>query len=215
MDGKIYPVTVSDEREALQAAEAAGRAIVGIWTPDGEYTSCLYLITKPEDATPELLERVVRRHLDLPWIIAYTERLCIREFSSDDPLETASADDGDGVFSDREKREAYRKNQYRFCECGLWALVCRENGRIVGKAGITGDELSYHIYEPYRKKGYALEACRAIVKYAWSELGLDALTVYIRKENTESLALAHALGFRPAETAGTKQKLILRCPDEF
>ena len=89
--GQTYPVILSDENEALQAAKAAGRAIVGLWRENEEkqpadYSSCLYLITDPEDADETFLERVVRRHLALPWLIAETDRLIIREFSQDDPL---------------------------------------------------------------------------------------------------------------------------------
>ena len=92
--GQTYPVILSDENEALQAAKAAGRAIVGLWRENEEkqpadYSSCLYLITDPEDADETFLERVVRRHLALPWLIAETDRLIIREFSQDDPLEPA------------------------------------------------------------------------------------------------------------------------------
>ena len=88
--GQTYPVILSDENEALQAAKAAGRAIVGLWRENEEkqpadYSSCLYLITDPEDADETFLERVVRRHLALPWLIAETDRLIIREFSQDDP----------------------------------------------------------------------------------------------------------------------------------
>lgn len=123
--GQTYPVILSDENEALQAAKAAGRAIVGLWRENEEkqptdYSFCLYLITDPEDADETFLERVVRRHLALPWFIAETDRLIIREFSQDDPLEPASAEDADGTFSDWNKREEYRKHQYRFAECGLW-----------------------------------------------------------------------------------------------
>ena len=66
--GQTYPVILSDENEALQAAKAAGRAIVGLWRENEEkqpadYSSCLYLITDPEDADETFLERVVRRRL--------------------------------------------------------------------------------------------------------------------------------------------------------
>lgn len=33
VEGIRYPVTVSDDNEALLAAAAAGRAIIGIWDP--------------------------------------------------------------------------------------------------------------------------------------------------------------------------------------
>ena len=90
--GQTYPVILSDETKLFRHAKAAGRAIVGLWRENEEkqpadYSSCLYLITDPEDADETFLERVVRRHLALPWLIAETDRLIIREFSQDDPLE--------------------------------------------------------------------------------------------------------------------------------
>lgn len=199
VDGITYPVTISDENEALLAAEAAGRAIIGIWRPGCPAPSgldaCLYLVTGPEDVTEELLERTVRRRRDLPWRITETPRLLIREFGSDDPLEPESPDDGDGVFSDWEKREAYRRSQYRLCECGLWAVVEKESGRIAGKAGLTGGELGYHIYSGFRGRGYAKEACEAILAYGFWSMELQEIRLRIRKENGPSVSLAGKLGF--------------------
>lgn len=214
VDGRTCPVTVSDEREALLAAQAAGGAIIGIWREGEEElpASCLYLIPADEEIgqaafreqelSPILLERAARRQLDLPWPIAETERLKIREFAPEDPLEPASEEDGDGVFSDWEKREAYRRNQYRFCECGLWALVRKTDGVLVGKAGMTGGELGYHIYEPFRRQGYGLEACQAILTYAREELALEKATMTIRRENEASRRLAARLGFTVCRAAG-------------
>ena len=252
IEGQTYTVTLSDENEALQAAKAAGRAIVGLWREnrekeaaglmtermldaettqqkegseqpdlrqqknavyqheemkkDGEngqktvkqqtdYSACLYLITDPEDADDTFLERVVRRHLHLPWIIAKTDRLIIREFSPDDPLEVPSAEDADGTFSDWNKREKYRKHQYRFAECGLWALERRADGVLIGKAGLTDGELGYHIYESFRRQGYALEACRAILKYGFEVLELEEIRLRTKRSNIASQALAEKLGF--------------------
>lgn len=202
VDGRCCPVTISDENEALSAAHAAGGAIIGIWgteTASDGFDACLYLVTSPEDVTEELLERAARRHLDLPWRIAETRRLLLREFASDDPLEPESEDDGDGVFSDWEKREAYRHSQYRFSECGLWAVVEKESGRIVGKAGITDGELGYHIYAPYRNRGYAEEACRAALAYAKETLELSKVFLKVSEDNAASRALAEKLGFRQKE----------------
>ena len=47
--GTVYPVTISDDGEALQAAQAAGRAIVGIWVPGRNYGNCRYLVTCAEE----------------------------------------------------------------------------------------------------------------------------------------------------------------------
>ncbi len=214
VEGKQYPVTVSDENEALLAAAAAGRAIVGIWDPDrggsgAGFDACLYLIGEPGAADEMLLERAVRRNAGLPWIIAGTDRLIIREFTSEDPLEPESPDDGGGVFSNRILRENYIAGQYRFHECGLWALVEKQSGAVIGKAGITDGELGYHIYEPFRSQGYALEACGAIIEYAREELGLKRLAIKTESENKASASLAQKLGFMLSGTAAEAEEGLL------
>ena len=110
-------------------------------------------------------------------------------------MEPASAEDADGTFSDWNKREEYRKHQYRFAECGLWALERRADGVLVGKAGLTDGELGYHIYEPFRRQGYALEACRAIVKYGFETLELDKIRICTKRSNTASRILAEKMEF--------------------
>lgn len=214
VEGIRYPVTVSDDNEALLAAAAAGRAIIGIWDPSvrplgAGFDACLYLVCEMEAADDMLLEKAVRRQYGLPWIIAQTKRLLIREFTKDDPLEAESADDGDGVFSDRAKREDYIDNQYRFHECGLWALVLKKSGLIIGKAGITAGELGYHIYGPFRGRGYAFEACSAILGYAEEELGLRLVRIKTGEGNEASVRLAEALGFSRTEDTGQKSEGIL------
>ena len=110
-------------------------------------------------------------------------------------MEPAAAGGSDGTFSDWNKREEYRKHQYRFAECGLWALERRADGVLVGKAGLTDGELGYHIYEPFRRQGYALEACRAIVKYGFETLELDKIRLCTKRSNTASRILAEKIGF--------------------
>lgn len=214
VEGIRYPVTVSDDNEALLAAAAAGRAIIGIWDPSvrplgAGFDACLYLVCEMEAADDMLLEKAVRRQYGLPWIIAQTKRLLIREFTKDDPLEAESADDGDGVFSDRARREDYIDNQYRFHECGLWALVLKKSGVIIGKAGITAGQLGYHIYGPFRGRGYAFEACSAILGYAEEELGLRHVRIKTGEGNEASVRLAEALGFSRTEDTEQKSEGIL------
>ena len=87
VNGREVPVLISDEKEALLAAKAAGRAIIGLWRPGqemDEISAARYVVEDPQDATEEYLERVARRHLGLPWKICETERLVIREMFADD-----------------------------------------------------------------------------------------------------------------------------------
>ena len=212
-----YPVVVSDERKALLAAKAAGRVFVGLMHREDSSTidtgreeetlwEAEYLATS-DAICPEYLERIVRRHLGLPWMIAETDRLILREFMLEDiaqmPQEpevwfTPEEREADRIFYDAEKLEAYIKNQYRFYEYGIWAVVRKEDGIIVGKAGVTNAEmedaleLGYHIFEPYRRQGYAKEACRAILHYAKQELDCP-VSARVAKENGASIHLLEQL----------------------
>ena len=236
VEKKAYPVVVSDEREALLAAKAAGRVFVALYTenPEQETIWDAEYLASPKAICPEYLERIVRRHIGLPWIIAETDRLLIREFTSDDIVQMPEEPDvwyteeeraADCVFYDNEKLEAYIKSQYRFYEYGIWAVVRKADNVIVGKAGVTnleeyGDgaaenktmlttesehetmppeesteyvELGYHIFRPFRRQGYAEEACRSILNYAKEELS-SPVCARVAKENTASIRLLEKLG---------------------
>lgn len=219
VEGNVFRVTISDDHVALRSAYAEGRAIVGLW--DRERTGqCLdparYLVETPEDINDEFLERVVRRHLGLPWKIATTSRLDIREFIPMDCRNIPNEPDGgrDGaVFLGEESLKDYIKCQYGFYEYGIWAIVNSRTGRLVGKAGIsnievsgqpefseaiknndTPVELGYHIFSPYRRQGYGKEACQAILQYAAFNVS-ERIYARIREENRSSIKLAEELGF--------------------
>ena len=217
------PVLISDEKEALLAAKAAGRAVIGLWKPGqdmDELAGAKYIVENPDEVTDMLVERVARRHLGLPLHICETERLLIREIFADDFDEVWSHQIGRG-FGSIEELEAYTKNQYDFYEFGFWALVEKGTGTLIGVAGLTvpedveedddrtevyvldagaaGEtlELGYHIFPKHRKHGFARESCQAILQYGVEELGADRFIVRIDKENEASKHLARSLGFVP------------------
>ena len=136
------PVLISDEKEALLAAKAAGRAIVGLWRPGqamDQISAAKYVVEDPADVTEKYLERVARRHLGFPWHICETERLLIREMFADDFDEVWTNQIGLG-FGSVEELQAYTKNQYQFYEFGFWALVDKERRELVGVAGLKVPE---------------------------------------------------------------------------
>ena len=114
--------------------------------------------------------------------------------------------------------EQYIRSQYAFYEYGTWALVRRETNELVGMAGVSSPgaeifeqyalrnlpeksqwlELGYHIFEPYRKLGYAREAVTAIAEYAHEVLSAELLAV-IHEKNQASRAVAECLGMRVVE----------------
>ncbi len=205
VEGKNVTVTVSDDQKTLLAAKAAGRVVVGYLHDGGdqELSAAEYLIGSPDGADERYLERVVRRQLGLPWVIGESERLVIREFILDDISKVVKEDcdlEADTVFYTQDKLEAYIKGQYRFYEYGMWAVFRKEDGVLVGKAGVCSAEdgrleLGYHMFTPYRRKGYAVEACRMILDFVEQEL-LCPVYAVTNPENEASRSVLSKLGFR-------------------
>lgn len=204
IDGKPYTVVLSDEREALLAADAAGRASVAVIGKKGNFLPAPFAVERAEDADEAFLERAARRRLGLPWVICVTDRLILREFTEND-LESIPEEEctgpGDEVFLDREKMKAYIRNQYAFFQYGIWAAVRRSDGALVGKIGFApweGEEecveMGYHIFRPWRGKGYGREGCLAALEWEERELGVPVLARIV-PDNTPSEKLAAGLGF--------------------
>ena len=142
VNNRDVPILISDEKEALLAAKAAGRAIVGLWDsghPEKDLSPAVYLVEKPEDADEEFLERVARRHLGLPWKICETKRTIVRELRGEDFMELWDNQVGLS-FSSPEELEVYTKNQYAFYGFGFWGIVEKKSGELIGVAGLRVPE---------------------------------------------------------------------------
>lgn len=94
----------------------------------------------------------------------------------------------------------YRKDGY-----GYFALVLKAGGEFIGQAGliksvINGNEsvkIGYILDDAYWHYGYATEAARRCLRYAFEELGLTELYCSIRPENASSIRVAEAIGMTP------------------
>lgn len=98
--------------------------------------------------------------------------------------------------------ESYVKNMYRFYDFGMYVLVEKATGTIVGHVGldVTEDEtgepavtLGYLTARDWRRKGLALRACREILRYAKEKLGLERVQIRVHPANEPSLGLARRL----------------------
>ena len=143
--------------------------------------------------------------------ILETQRLLLRELTPADlsaicrvlqDKETMYA--YEHAFSD-EEAEAWLNNQlrrYREDGFGLWAVVLKESGEIIGQCGITLQnvndewvpEVGYLFERAHWHKGYATEAAAACKEYAFDVLGLDTVYTIIRDNNIASQNVARRNG---------------------
>ncbi len=83
---------------------------------------------------------------------------------------------------------------------GAWAVDRRDTGKFVGQISIIKPphfpevEIGWVFFPQAEGRGYAYEAARAALKFAFNSLGLQTLVSYIDTRNTRSIALAERLG---------------------
>ena len=87
---------------------------------------------------------------------------------------------------------------------GLWAVIVKETGAMVGFVGLSHPmwwpemlervEVGWRLARPAWGYGYATEGARAAVSVGCEQLGLDELVSFVHPENTRSLAVTERLG---------------------
>ena len=94
---------------------------------------------------------------------------------------------------------------YGFFGYGTWAVIEKDSGRLIGRAGYEPFErkngsmsFGYIFHPDFRNRGYAQEVCAALVEYGFEMLGFDAVEADMDPENTASVKLLYKLGFVPA-----------------
>jgi RimJ/RimL family protein N-acetyltransferase len=144
-------------------------------------------------------------------MIVETERLLLREMAEDDlPILRAILQDDEvmvaygGAFNDEEVRTwLYRQlERYETDGFGLWAVILKENGTMIGQCGLTMQayrdgrvmEVGYLFLKAYWHRGYATEAAVACKEYAFGALNAEEVYSIIRNTNTPSINVARRNG---------------------
>lgn len=140
-----------------------------------------------------------------------TERLYLREIAADDLddlLEIWGNPEAMRLFPSTLnrgemkawiERNAKRYQQYNH---GIWAVIRKSDGVLVGDCGLVLQEVDgveelevgYHFNPRYWGNGYATEAARGCMEYAFNQLGRRRLISMIRPENTSSRHVAERNG---------------------
>ena len=150
-------------------------------------------------------------------MILETKRLILREMTQDNlpALQGILQDEEtmyayNGAFDEAETqawldRQLSRYAQYGF---GLWAVVLKESGGMIGQCGLTmqpwcGDEVlevGYLFNRAFWHHGYATEAARGCMEYAFDRLGAKEVCSIIRETNLPSRRVAERNGMTMRDT---------------
>lgn len=142
-----------------------------------------------------------------------TERLRLRDLAETDyeDLRRILQDEDvmyayEGAFSDKEVRAWLERQlgRYRDDGVGLWAVILKENGEMIGQCGLTMQdipegrvlEVGYLFRKEYWHKGYASEAAAACRDYGFDALGAKEIFSIIRDTNTASRNVARRGGMK-------------------
>ena len=150
-------------------------------------------------------------------MILETERLYLREMDPADftaLCEILQDEDTmyayEGAFNDSEAREWLERqiSRYQKWNFGLWAVVLKETGKMIGQCGLTMQpwketevlEIGYLFNRAYWHKGYAAEAAGGCKKYAFEVLQADEVCSIIRDTNMASQKVAVRCGMTKTDS---------------
>lgn len=85
---------------------------------------------------------------------------------------------------------------------GMYAVVPKDGAHPVGlcglvrRDGLDGVDLGFAFLPAWRRRGYAVEAARAVIAHARRDAGLTRLLAITQPDNTASIRTLESLGFR-------------------
>ena len=207
---------LTDSEHAADKLAALQLPVI-VWLHEGNRRSSFqnirYAVEEPQELDADFFDRVYRRYADIPWDIAETARCLIRETAVEDaeafakiyeePAITRYMDSFcSEVCMEREYVKEYIEKVYDFYGYGVWTVVWKETGEVIGRVGFGQEEipaLGYMIALPWQGQGLAQEVCRAALAFAKEELGFEQVQVLIHENNLSSIRVVKKLGFSGQE----------------
>ena len=145
-----------------------------------------------------------------------TERLFLRELNENDnePLFSVLADSDimehyPYIFDEKRVHGWITKNieRYRIFGFGLWAIVLKETGKMIGDCGITMQningfirpEIGYHVNKNFQRRGFATESAKKCRDWVFENTPFRVVYSYMKKSNVAASAVAKAAGMSKIE----------------
>lgn len=207
-----HTIVISDNSDFLSLCKTLGYSCAG-FSHTKEFLPVTYCFEDLFSLTYDYLDHIHRRCQNLPITIAETKSLFIQEFTmADMPQLFALYQEEDNLqyIFQREpdynllcdKFSSYIKQIYPFYDYGLWAVVLKETGKVIGEFGLQSNEIDsqeeieigYMLHPDFQGRGLACQAIRAIFRYARDTLSFNRIVAVIHPENIASVCVAKKCG---------------------
>ena len=208
----LYVVDSISSYEKVKTLNGEALIYIKYETEMDLYPQAKYFLLDAEETELEYYVGVYKRIVGEPWIMAETERLILRETIESDidvfyemyqnPEMTLYTE---GLYTDKEEEKRYlkeyREKVYETQGFGVWTILRKADGRVIGRAGLSAREgfdnyeIGFAVGCDYQRHGYAKEAVRAILDFAKSHR-LGPINALVMKDNAASKGLLTEAGFK-------------------
>lgn len=231
-DRKSETLYVTDSSRKAREHLQQGEPVMALLTAENQgedFAGVKYLSMHLTEISADYLDKVYRRYAGISWDILETERCFLRETTESDvdafyeiyadPSITAYMEN---LYPDREQELAYTrdyiKNVYELYGHGVWTVCLKENGQVIGRAGLSfregfeDAELGFVIGVTWQGRGIATEVCKAVLEFGARELGFERVIAFVEPDNRISRHLLKKLGFEEREEVelGGKTHVLYR-----
>ena len=135
-----------------------------------------------------------------------TERLMLRRFTPNDGPEIYDYLSDERVvayepYPTQTKAECQKIAEQRAQSQDIWAVCLKESGKLIGNVYLAEKEqqnweVGYVFHFDYQKQGYATEAVRALLDWAFSQKNAHRIYAQCHPENVNSWRLLKRLRFQ-------------------
>lgn len=208
----LYITPCADLYERLKE-KGISAVQLGFSTEDiNSFSGSKYYITDPEEIPFESFSLYYKRLNNIPVEITRTKRLIIRETTESDvdafyemyknPEMTRYTEPlYDDIEEEKKYVTEYREKVYNLESPGIWTLIRKNDGVIIGRAGIIASsdydcEIGFAVGCEYQKQGYAFEAVSKIKEIAVKRYGVREISALVMPGNVASQTLLTKTGFK-------------------
>lgn len=166
-EGILY---ITDSEVCLRELKREGMPVAA-WLHEGnreqDLSAAMYAVESPEELDMDFYEKIYRREKGIPWEILETDRCLVREMVPSDaasfydmykePAICKYMKDFHGDVSGEEAYIGEYQKKYQFFDYGVWSIVLKETGQVIGRAGFSETADFIRIQMSIEKEGTAPE----------------------------------------------------------